>query len=185
MNSCDTMIVIHNDYSFLSRRQFLHLNFHRFALSVPQWFLVFTHVMRRPCWCTKQWQNVAQVLRNNRIKFPTWPLWRRMKTERSRQRQRNLAQHFLSIRNINLIYLPTCKTTRNKKQNISKQTSSRSGLSVCDSKAWLMKPWLGSSSLLCNWLKSGFVAPGDDLASSSSWAGNSYSAGVLFASGVT
>lgn len=108
-----------------------------------------------------------------------------MKTERSRQRQRNLAQHFLSIRNINLIYLPTCKTTRNKKQNISKQTSSRSGLSVCDSKAWLMKPWLGSSSLLCNWLKSGFVAPGDDLASSSSWAGNSYSAGVLFASGVT
>ena len=33
-------------------------------------FLVFTHVMRRPCWCTKQWQNVAQVLHNNRIKFP-------------------------------------------------------------------------------------------------------------------
>ena len=32
--------------------------------------LVFTHVMRRPCWCTKQWQNVAQVLHNNRIKFP-------------------------------------------------------------------------------------------------------------------
>ena len=32
-------------------------------------FLVFTHVMRRPCWCTKQWQNVAQVLHNNRIKF--------------------------------------------------------------------------------------------------------------------
>ena len=34
-------------------------------------FLVFTHVMRRPCWCTKQWQNVAQVLHNNRIKFPS------------------------------------------------------------------------------------------------------------------
>ena len=33
-------------------------------------FLVFTHVMRQPCWCTKQWQNVAQVLHNNRIKFP-------------------------------------------------------------------------------------------------------------------
>ena len=33
-------------------------------------FLVFTHVMRRPCWCTKQWQNVVQVLHNNRIKFP-------------------------------------------------------------------------------------------------------------------
>ena len=26
--------------------------------------------MRRPCWCTEQWQNVAQVLQNNRIKFP-------------------------------------------------------------------------------------------------------------------
>ena len=33
-------------------------------------FLVFTHVMRQPCWCTKQWQNVAQVLHNNRIKVP-------------------------------------------------------------------------------------------------------------------
>ena len=33
-------------------------------------FLVSTHVMRRPCWCTKQWQNVAQFLHNNRIKFP-------------------------------------------------------------------------------------------------------------------
>ena len=33
-------------------------------------FLVFTHVTRRPCWCTKQWQNVAHVLHNNRIKFP-------------------------------------------------------------------------------------------------------------------
>ena len=31
-------------------------------------FLVFIDVMRRPCWCTKQWQNVAQVLRNNKIK---------------------------------------------------------------------------------------------------------------------
>jgi len=30
----------------------------------------YTHVMRRPCWCTKQWQNVAQVLHNNRIKVP-------------------------------------------------------------------------------------------------------------------
>ena len=33
-------------------------------------FLVFTHVMRRPCRYTKQRQNVAQVLHNNRIKFP-------------------------------------------------------------------------------------------------------------------
>ena len=33
-------------------------------------FLVFTHMMRRPCWCTEQWQNVAQVLHNNRTKFP-------------------------------------------------------------------------------------------------------------------
>jgi len=32
--------------------------------------LVFTHEMRRPCWCRKEWQNVAQVLHNNRIKFP-------------------------------------------------------------------------------------------------------------------
>ena len=32
--------------------------------------LVFTHVMRRPCWCTKHWQNVTQVLHNDRIKFP-------------------------------------------------------------------------------------------------------------------
>ena len=33
-------------------------------------FLGCTHVMRRTCWCTKQWQNVAQVLHNNRTKFP-------------------------------------------------------------------------------------------------------------------
>ena len=33
-------------------------------------FLVFTHVIRRPCWCTKQRQNVAQVLHDNRIEFP-------------------------------------------------------------------------------------------------------------------
>ena len=32
--------------------------------------LVFTHAMRRPCLCTKLWQNVAQILHNNRIKFP-------------------------------------------------------------------------------------------------------------------
>ena len=31
-------------------------------------FLGFIHVMRRPCWCTEQWQNVAQVLHNNTIK---------------------------------------------------------------------------------------------------------------------
>ena len=31
------------------------------------WFSL-TH--SRPCWCTKQWQNVAPVLHNNRIKFP-------------------------------------------------------------------------------------------------------------------
>ena len=55
-------------------------------------FLVFTHVMRRPCWCTKQCQDVAHVFHNNRIKFPkqffsllfctpTWPPWRHVKTE--------------------------------------------------------------------------------------------------------
>ena len=32
-------------------------------------FLVFTHGIRRPCWCTKQWQNVVQVLHSNRINF--------------------------------------------------------------------------------------------------------------------
>ena len=33
-------------------------------------FLVFSHVIRRPYWCTQQRQNVAQVLHKNRIKFP-------------------------------------------------------------------------------------------------------------------
>ena len=33
-------------------------------------FLVFTQVMRRPCWHTKQWENIAQILHNNRIIFP-------------------------------------------------------------------------------------------------------------------
>ena len=28
--------------------------------------------MRRPCWCTKQWQNVTHILHNNRIKFPKY-----------------------------------------------------------------------------------------------------------------
>ena len=32
--------------------------------------MVLTYEMRPPCWCTEQWQNVAQVLRNNRIKVP-------------------------------------------------------------------------------------------------------------------
>ena len=27
-------------------------------------FLFFAHVIRRPCWCTKQWRNVAQVFHN-------------------------------------------------------------------------------------------------------------------------
>ena len=51
--------------------------------------------MRRPYWCTKKWQNVAQVLHNNRIKFPKeffrnrsvhhaiWSPWRHVKTENS------------------------------------------------------------------------------------------------------
>ena len=35
------------------------------------WHIIgFHYVMRRPCWCTKQWQNVAQALHNNGIKFP-------------------------------------------------------------------------------------------------------------------
>ena len=33
-------------------------------------FLVCTHVIRRPYWCTKQKQNVACVLHNNRAKLP-------------------------------------------------------------------------------------------------------------------
>ena len=33
-------------------------------------FLVFTHMMTWPCWCTKERQNVTQVLHNNRITFP-------------------------------------------------------------------------------------------------------------------
>ena len=35
-------------------------------------FLVFSHVTRRPCWYTKQWQKIAQVLHNNSIKFPKY-----------------------------------------------------------------------------------------------------------------
>ena len=41
----------------------------RHHLSVTQ-FLICTHVIRRPCWCTKQKQNAARVLYNNRAKFP-------------------------------------------------------------------------------------------------------------------
>ena len=59
-----------------SNTQFkLHVNFcsaHDCAHDIScLWaaFLVFTHVMRRPCWCTKQWQNVAPVLHDNRIIF--------------------------------------------------------------------------------------------------------------------
>ena len=53
--------------------------------------LGFTHVMRRPYWCSKQWQNFAQILHSNIIKVPkdfsllfctpTWPPWRHMKTK--------------------------------------------------------------------------------------------------------
>ena len=46
-----------------------HFCFNCTHLSVTQ-FLVCTHVIRRPCWCTKQKQNVARVLYNNRDKFP-------------------------------------------------------------------------------------------------------------------
>ena len=35
-------------------------------------FLVFTHMMRRPCWYTKQWQEIAHVFNNNSIKFPKY-----------------------------------------------------------------------------------------------------------------
>ena len=54
-------------------------------------FLVFTHMMTWPCWCTKQRQNVANVLQNDRIIpkrlvsllfcTPTWQRWRHMKNE--------------------------------------------------------------------------------------------------------
>ena len=74
-------------------------------------FLVFTQVMRRPCWCTKQWQNVAQVLHNNIIKVPkdffrccsvhqygrsdvTWKP--RIKGQTHRWRQRSIQTFFLS-----------------------------------------------------------------------------------------
>ena len=60
-------------------------------LGYMKFLLVFTHLMRRPCWCTKQWQNVAHVLHNNRIKFPrlfsqlfctrTWPPGRHVKSK--------------------------------------------------------------------------------------------------------
>ena len=33
-------------------------------------FLVFPHVMRQPCWCAQQWQNVDQILPNNKSKVP-------------------------------------------------------------------------------------------------------------------
>ena len=45
-------------------------------------FLVFTHVMR--CWCIKQCQNAAQVLHNNRIKFPKYVHGRRDVTSKPR-----------------------------------------------------------------------------------------------------
>ena len=32
--------------------------------------MVFNHVIRRPCWRTKQWQIMAHVLQNNGVKFP-------------------------------------------------------------------------------------------------------------------
>ena len=51
--------------------------------------------MRPPCWCSKQWQNIAHVLHNNSMKFPkdlfsllfstqTWPPWRHMKAENTK-----------------------------------------------------------------------------------------------------
>ena len=33
-------------------------------------FLFCIHVMRPPCWCTKQKEKAPQVLHNNRVKFP-------------------------------------------------------------------------------------------------------------------
>ena len=39
----------------------------------PRLYLVLTHVMRRPCWCTKQWQYAAQVLHNNSCLLYTSP----------------------------------------------------------------------------------------------------------------
>ena len=46
----------------------LALTLSRKELLERKLYLVFTEVMRRPCRCTKQWQNVAQVLLGNRIK---------------------------------------------------------------------------------------------------------------------
>ena len=47
-------------------------------------YLVFTHVMRRPCWCTKQWENAAQVLHNNRNNFFAIVLYTNMAAVTSR-----------------------------------------------------------------------------------------------------
>ena len=68
---------ITHDYRDFGRILKLHFCFNCTHLSVTQ-FLVCTHVIRRPCWCTKQKQNVARVLynnnnnnnNNNRDKFP-------------------------------------------------------------------------------------------------------------------
>ena len=41
-------------------------------------------MIRRPCWCTKQWQIMVHVLHNNRVKFPkdyfSFVLWTSMAT---------------------------------------------------------------------------------------------------------
>ena len=45
------------------------LSFHWINYSITR-YLAFTHVMRRLCWCPKQWPNVTLILHDNRIKFP-------------------------------------------------------------------------------------------------------------------
>ena len=49
---------------------FMHGIWMTLNCQIKRVLLVFIHVMRRLFWCTKQWQNVAHVSHNSRIKFP-------------------------------------------------------------------------------------------------------------------
>ena len=53
------------DFGRIVKRHFCNNCTHLFLAQ----FLVCIHVIRRPCWCTKQKKNIARVLYNNRAKF--------------------------------------------------------------------------------------------------------------------
>ena len=61
---CNTLLVIMNasSYGLLQGAIFVHDH----ELSS---YSLFSLTWSEPCWCTKQWQNVTQILHNNRIKF--------------------------------------------------------------------------------------------------------------------